>query len=104
MNSELCKKCVQSKDSVLHTDSVCEICHQIEVIGNGPNSHFIEKTEKPSCCGECTYIRYTPDFMGNKAYCKASEYFVHDDRVIRMHNVRKNYLSKNTPSWCPLRN
>lgn len=104
MDKELCRKCVQSKYSEKHTNSVCEVCYHIEEIGNGSNSHYIEKIEQQTCCNECKYIRKAPEHTGGKYYCKASESFDIDERTISMSIIRKNYVDKNTPKWCPLRN
>lgn len=105
MNSELCKKCIHSKDAEKHINSVCEVCYKIDNIGNGENSQFKERLDTPECCGKCVYCIHPPKniFVSNSSYCKASAEFDLDDRNIRMQCIRKNYLTRNTPKWCPLK-
>lgn len=97
MDKKLCEKCIHSQYSSEHKNSVCEVCYHIEYIGNGNNSYFIEKINMPDCCGECKYCI-------DKEYCRASQTFDTDERNITMQYIRKNYLSKGNPQWCPLRN
>lgn len=105
MDRELCKKCIHSKDAELHKNSVCEVCYQVENAGNQSNSYYIEKEEMPQCCGECKHCTYPPKniFINQQPYCKASQEFDDYDRNVSMQYIRKNYLSKNTPKWCPMR-
>lgn len=104
MNIKLCKKCVHSKDSDKYQNSVCEICYLIESKGNGSNAHFIQTIKPPNCCGECIYCNKDPIniFMKNSEYCRASEKFISDDKSIILKYIRKNYLTKNRPKWCPM--
>lgn len=104
MDKELCKKCVCSQFSEEHHNSVCEICYQIESISNGSNAYFIEKTTCPNSCGNCEHCIIPPIniFANNKPYCNASQTFDKDDRGIIMQYIRKNYLNKGTPKWCPM--
>ncbi len=107
MDLELCKKCVQSQYVLEHENSVCGICYQIENKGNGSNSYFIEVIKVPNCCGECRYCGKDKMniFVSNKEYCcKASKTFDKDERTISMQFIRKNYLTKNVPKWCPMKN
>ena len=83
MDTELCKSCIHTKDAAAHTKSVCEVCYQIDNIDNGANYHFIGKEPKPD-------------------NCDASGAFNTNDRYIQMESIRKNYLSKGTPKWCPM--
>ena len=105
MNNELCNKCVQSKNADKHLNSVCEVCYQIGKIGNGNNSHFVEKIGVPNCCGDCNYCVTPPlnIFLNEKPYCKASETFDKDERNIYLKIIRKNYLKNGVPKWCPLK-
>ena len=104
LNKELCKKCIHAKDAELHHNSVCEVCYQIDAIGHGENKEFIEKIEMPECCGKCKYCEFPPKniFVKQSPYCDASGEFNLDDRRIQMQFIRKNYLTKNTPKWCPM--
>ena len=105
MDKELCKKCIHSEDSELHTNSVCEVCYQIDSIGNGSNSYYIKKEEIPKCCGECKHCIHPPKniFVNQQPYCRASQEFDNYERNVVMQYIRKNYLTKNTPKWCPMR-
>lgn len=105
MDKTLCNICIHSKDSELHKDSVCEICYRIDSIGNGENHYFIEKTEAPDYCGKCNYCNSITNnaFVSDKPFCSISKHFNKDDRSIQMHYIRRNYLRKGTPKWCPLR-
>lgn len=99
MNDELCKKCVDSKNVNTPVNNVCEICKHIDSLGHGENKEFIEVQQRPLCCGQCSY-KFQSTFSGDY-YCMAARYFNLDDRVIANPYIRKNYLSKNTPKWCP---
>lgn len=105
MDKTLCEKCVQAKYFNNPLNSVCEICYSIEKHTKKSNSHFREKIEVPECCGKCTYcILPERDICFNpKEFCLASETFNKDDRFISMKFIRKNYLTKGTPKWCPLK-
>lgn len=105
MNVELCSKCVQSQYADEHVDSVCEVCYQIDNIGNGSNAYFVEKIDVPNNCGECKYCKKDEIniFINNKEYCTASKTFDKDERIITMQFIRKNYLTRNTPKWCPMK-
>lgn len=105
MDKELCKKCIHTNDAELHYDSVCEVCYHIDSIGNGENKEFIEKIEVPECCGKCKHCMFPARniFMSQQPWCNASGVFNHDDRKIQMQYIRKNYLTKNTPKWCPMK-
>lgn len=102
MDKEKCKICVCSKDSELHTNSVCEICYRIDEIGNGFNYYFIKKIDKPIICKECIYCQEPQQPFLDIYVCKASQSFNKDDRYIFSQSIRKNYLKKGTPKWCPL--
>ena len=106
MDKELCRKCIYAQHSEEHTNSVCEVCYQVESKGNGNNSYFIKKINVPNCCGECAYCVKSPRniFIKEKEYCKASQKFDKDEKNIVLQYVRKNYLTKGTPKWCPLKN
>lgn len=105
MDKELCKKCVCFQFSEEHINSVCEMCYQIENIGNGSNAYFIEKIRHQNSCGNCRHciISSTDIFANNKPYCDASQTFDKDERKIIMQCIRKNYLTKGTPKWCPMK-
>ena len=105
MNTELCKKCIHSKDAELHTNSVCEVCFRIDSIGHGENSHFLERREAPECCGVCEFCIHPHKnmFVSQQPYCSASKEFDINDRRLTMQFIRKNYLTKNTPKWCPFK-
>lgn len=105
MDIELCKKCIHAKDAAAHTNTVCELCYQIDDIGHGANYHFIEKISKPDTCGQCVHCQLPKYNMYsvNRPYCDASGTLNTDDRYIMMEYIRKNYLSKGTPKWCPMR-
>lgn len=106
MNTEKCKKCIHSEDAELHENSVCEICFRIDSIGNRENAEFKERIKPVDCCGKCIYCITPPKLLdyNSSPYCEASAEFDRDDRRIRMQCIRKNYLTKNTPKWCPLKN
>lgn len=105
IDREKCKRCIHSADSELHENSVCEICFRVDNIGNGENSEFIERIEPVDCCGKCIYCMdpVRNMFVNQNHYCKASAELDMDDRRITMQYIRKNYLTKNTPKWCPLK-
>lgn len=100
MNKEKCNVCIYSKYSEKH-NSICEICYQAEAAGNGSNVHFIKKITYPESCGKCDYAKHFND----SAYCDASKFFDEDNKGItyKYKCIRKNYLNKNTPKWCPLK-
>lgn len=105
MDKEKCNICICSNFSKEHKNSVCEVCYHIENIGNGSNHYFIERKNEPKCCGECDY-KIDPVmniFLDQKPYCNASQYFDKDERNIYFQCIRKNYLMRNTPKWCPLK-
>ena len=99
IDTELCKSCIHTKDAAAHTKSVCEVCYQIDNIDNGENYHFRGKEPKPDNCGQCVHCMHPED---NTYYCDASGAFNTNDRYIQMEPIRKNYLSKGTPKWCPM--
>lgn len=105
MDKELCKKCIHSEDAELHENSVCEICFRIDSIGNGENAEFKERIEPVDCCGKCKYCTIPPKLLdyNSSPYCQASAKLDMDDRRISMQCIRKNYLTKNTPKWCPMK-
>ena len=102
MDIELCKRCVDYDNSKIVTNTTCEVCHRIDDIGNGSNNYFLELNEiEPECCGKCEFKFQTPAWMSGDYYCKAARYFDTDDRHITNPNIRKNYLNKNKPKFCP---
>lgn len=103
INKELCNQCIYSKDAELHTESVCEVCYHIDSIGHGGNRYFIKKTAIPNCCGECSHCKTTYLSLNNTSYCEAFKKYDTDDRRIIGKCIRKNYLTKNTPKWCPMK-
>lgn len=102
MDKEKCMVCVCSNDRELHSNSVCETCYQIDKKGNGSNYYFIEKIDKPSCCKDCVYCNKPQIPFQNRHICGASQTFDKDERTIYRKYIRKNYLQKGMPKWCPL--
>ena len=102
MDIELCKRCVDYDNSKIVTNTTCEVCYRIDAIGNGSNSCFLELNEaEPECCGKCEFKFQPPTWMSRDYYCNAARYFNTDDRRISSPNIRKNYLNKNKPKYCP---
>ena len=99
MNNELCKKCIDSEHSDIPINNVCEVCKRIDNLGNGENYEFIAKQQRPLSCGQCNYKRKSA--FTDTYYCEAARHFDLADRRIAMPSIRKNYLHKNTPVWCP---
>ena len=105
LNKEICEKCVYVKDSEMHINSVCEDCYKIDSIGNGENSYFIEKIEEPECCGKCKHCLFMSESesITRQPFCNASGELNYYDRHIHKQYIRRNFLRKNTPQWCPMK-
>ena len=101
MDKEKCNVCIYSKYSDEHISSICKNCYQIEAVGDGSNIHFIKKMAYPETCGKCDYAKHSNE----STYCDASKFFDKDNQSItfKYKCIRKNYLNKNTPKWCPLK-
>lgn len=101
MDIEKCKSCIGYKDSQNMHNTPYEDCYMIDNKGHGENSCYIElRKDEPECCGKCSLRKeaYTD------SYCEGARFFDTDDRYITYPYIRKNYLRKGKPKFCPYRN
>ena len=100
MDIKKCEKCIDFTNCDTVENTICEVCLSIDMKGNGENKYFLElDKDTPECCGKCNFRnRYNSD-----DYCEGARYFNTDDRHITYPYIRKNYLSKGKPKFCPYR-
>ena len=99
-----CNTCIYNKDIHKPSFSVCLICKQTDKIQGTYHDKYLPIISKPKCCGECEYKRDSVHniFIRQDPYCDASGEVSEEDNRIAKKYIRKNYLAKNTPKWCPL--
>lgn len=92
-----CNSCVNSCNKN-KTKTVCELCKSVSELGNGENHYYNKNIGIMDNCSKCKYL-INKD--GNY-YCGANYYDSNENRVIHP-SVRKNYLLKNVPKFCILK-
>ena len=101
MDKLKCEQCV-CRNSTLNKGSltVCDICYDMDRRLEDSNYHYVSKIDCPDNCGKCMYL-------GNKengSYsCKASKHINSYTNHVCTLYIRKNYITKNTPKWCPMK-
>lgn len=90
-----CENCIH-KNKLNNKAELCiGLCKDVYAKLNKENHCYQEIIEKPINCGCCQYLK-------NNNYCSVKNWDS-DDNEIFFKIVRKNYLIKNTPKWCPLK-
>lgn len=94
-----CECCIDFKFKD-NKKSVCCECLRKNKDGQEIRHHYLEVNANiPECCGECSYNKkYESD-----NYCEAARFFDTDDRKVTFPYIRKNYLRKGKPAFCPYR-
>ena len=92
-----CTGCVDYKFKD-NKKSVCCTCLRKNRDGHDIRYHYLELNKQtPECCGKCSYNKK----FDTDNYCEAARYFNTDDRKVSFPYIRKNYLKKGKPKFCP---
>lgn len=101
MDISKCEKCIGYKDFNNPINTPCEECIRLDNVSHRENTRFIELSSCEPCnCGECI-LRIDTD---TSRYCSGARFFNKDDRYIAYPYIRKNYMKKGKPKFCPYRN